>query len=220
MDEKRKNVKFWKEISTAMILFGSIARMLFWAAQPFWYQKLMPLPASVNVYWNFIPSMVFIGSYLVILFLWMKIFHQRDLRNLYITVLSILFFFEFVLIAADITLSPEDVSQRVPQGATTLQQAIIVYTGATYLLISLAFLYYGTRIYCQGLTPPNILPHLIILTILCWILLTLRGAFVLWNSTAPWEDSLFWWVDITYFGLLEVLPIVLMLVVFKSAPAQ
>jgi len=148
----------------------------------------------------------------------MKIYHQRDLKNLYITLLFILFFIEVVLIGADIVLFPLPIYQRVPQGVTVMQHAIILYTGITYVLISVAFLYYGIVIYYQDLTPSNVLPHLILFTLLSWFLFTLRGAFVIWNSVTILEDTIFWWVDLAYFGTLEVLPIALMLIVVFKIP--
>jgi len=31
-----------------------------------------------------------------------------------------------------------------------------------------------------------------------------------------WPDEIYWWIDLLYFGLLEVFPLIVMLMIFKG----
>lgn len=90
----------------------------------------------------------------------------------------------------------------------------------------------------------DILPRVKLLTLLCGIIFTLKAFLVIWSSVGDWAVGNYWyyepfsrgrfrstltylcyrWLDLAYYSTLEVLPLVLMMLVFRplqpSQPAQ
>jgi len=113
----------------------------------------------------------------------------------------------------------------VAQPQNPIQLAIALFPGITYILASIAFLYYGLANYCKvnriksrtlrAKMRTVILPRLKILTGLCWSCFTIRGSIEIYLNMQPPPPMIWWWLDLLYYGLLEVLPLVLMLLVFR-----
>jgi len=240
-DAQRKN-RFWRDLFTFLLLNGALIRGIWQVSQPFWYSYYINLPPTINIYFNVIPSFFFMGNYLLILFFWMEVYYSYgtnlvDLKNWFMTIFGFVFLIITFLILFDIWYYPVPRHQKVPRfNESFTRHFMINFLGCCYLIISVCFLYYGIRLYWRFRKVKQrelihrvrsiILPRVKILTSLCWSCFILRSALVIWNATAdfysvtgqvdPWPDDWYWWIDIVYYTLLELMPLFFMLLIFKS----
>jgi len=240
-NEPPKN-RFWRDWFTFLLLNGALTRGIWSVSQPFWYSGYITWPSTINIYFNVIPSFLFMGNYLLILFFWMEVYYSYgtnmvDLKNFFIVLFGSMCLFLTVLILFDIWFYPVPAffSERVPRFNKSVSRLLMInFVGACYVVISISFLYYGIRLYWRFRSVQQrelihkvravILPRVKILTGLCWSCFIIRGALVIWNATSDffstngkgWPDEIFWWVDFIYYSLLEIMPLFFMLLIFKS----
>eukprot|EP01128_Nolandella_sp_AFSM9_P000373 TRINITY_DN10533_c0_g1_i1.p1 TRINITY_DN10533_c0_g1~~TRINITY_DN10533_c0_g1_i1.p1 ORF type:complete len:332 (+),score=39.24 TRINITY_DN10533_c0_g1_i1:152-1147(+) len=226
---------FWQLSVSGLLLLGCFARMSFWIMQPLVFSEVIDLPTDVNFYWNMIPSYLFFSCYLVILFLWVEIYHKNaaavprfvNFHAIYGGVLAAMYCSLLALIVADLA-SPSNSPKYSPVPmAETLYRELMVYSVASlYLMVTAGFVVYGLLFYCryqgQGRQPllqkmrEAVLPRLRNLTIFVTIIFTARASLTLSTHLMHVPQSTFTWLDLAYFGPLEVFPLVLMMLIFRT----
>jgi len=162
--------------------------------------------------------------------MWIEIYHSSnghftDVRPIYIYLCSVMFVVVTILIVGDIVTNPLSPTQKVPVPVSLLEKALFYLDTGMYLLASLGYLIYGARFWCRLSTPNTqpllskmrrkVLPRVIILTVLCTGCFILRGFVTLYFVFVPLPDVEYWWMDPVYFGCLEILPLCLMLSIFR-----
>jgi hypothetical protein len=110
-----------------------------------------------------------------------------------------------------------------PDIQTPFQRAIWFFDAGLYVLSALGFLLYGGRFYFKfsrerkpllAKMRQTVLPKVKYLTLMLSLCFLIRGGMTLSNGISNWTNGL-WWIDLVYYALLEVIPIVLMLLILR-----
>lgn len=176
---------------------------------------------------------MFLSCYILILFLWAEIYHeveptkQKRLQIIYFGIQAVLYTIVGVLFLVDILTTRSEYKSQVEIGSPP-ERAVMVIDAILYIVTALAFLIYGIGFYYK-FTRVNrallvkmrhgILPKVKYFTALCSLCFFVRGGMTLSNAISNWP-SYFWWFDICYYMLLEVVPICLMLLILRAKNAQ
>lgn len=181
------------------------------------------------------PAYIFISCYLIILFLWIEIYH--DISGSYSSILRPIFFISqgliytivIVLNVLNIILYKSDKDKKPKTFEMVVEspfeKALHIFLAVLYSLSAFGFLIYGLCFYCNITREKKplllrfrqtVLPKIRNLTILCSICFLIRGALTLWNGIEDWPRGK-WWVDPLYYFLLEILPILLMMIVLRPS---
>jgi len=207
-----------------------LVELFFWIFQPFAMSGIVHVPYIMSFYLEAYAVVPFLGSYLVILFIWMEVYHgKRDrpvkLYRYYIFIMLILIFTQIGLFLYDIFTI--DKKQLIPRGgflsdrASLPQMVWLFLSSGVYFLISLLYCLYGIRIYCRfsqfksGVIASkleNILPRLKLTTAFIWIFFTLRFLIVTLADIANWNIT--WWSNFLFYFFLDLLPILVLLYTF------
>jgi len=225
---------FWRNIFTIMMILGTFCRATFWFIQPFHVSKLLEIHKLINAYWSIFPGLFICTDYLVILFLWIQIYHSNednpiDIKPYFLYILGIIYMISFSLMLGDfITFAQPKGDTKIPTYESPLQRTIILFMASLYLLASLGYVGYGVRFYqrlsrrplLQVKVKTDILPRVVVITILCGVCFTLRAILVIVDSyfdlfmKLVGNSDFYWWLDPAYYIPLEILPLLLMLKLF------
>jgi len=226
---RKAHQNYWQKFFAIFLLTGAVSRLVFFAIQPFVYEGAVPrLDPKLNIYLNTIPTFPILSCYVVVLFLWAELYHSDsdsppNTRKYFGFVMSAIYFVLVALIVCDFILMPVLPQEKIPLATTLLETIIFTYTGALYIAVSIGFALYGYRFYVRfsdvpslmGVVKFELLPRVKLLASLCVVIFTIRGACVIWDTYSPWPAE-WWWVDLVYYTLLEVVPIILMLRILKA----
>jgi len=165
--------------------------------------------------------------------MWIEIYHTKtdeptDLRQAFIVVAVISYLVVAALVVADSVKFPESswITLHVPK--TPVQQGLFGFAAVGYLAVSLLFLFYGIRVYMKFKATllhrvsaatkmsAQVLPRIMVLTVLSACIWTTRSILALWVVIKPWDDAYTWWIDLLNYTLLEVVPLSLMMAVFRQ----
>jgi len=186
---------FWRIVFTTMIFIGSFSRASFWFVQPFHVSKMIELNPVVNAYWAVFPGLFICTDYLVILFLWIQIYHSAEdnpvnMKPYFLYIIGIMYMVSFSLMIGDFITSTGKDHQKVISFDNTLQKSLVLFMASLYLMGSIGYVVYGIRFYLRLTRRPlllskvktNILPRVLIVTALCGICFTTRAVLVLLDS--------------------------------------
>jgi len=227
---------FWRVAFTSMIFIGSITRGSFWFVQPFHVSGMFVLNQLVLNYWAMFPGLFICTDYLVILFLWIQIYHGTeenpvDMKPQFLFLTGIMFLIAFSLMIGDFITTTNSDKQVVITYNTTLQQTMVLFVASMYLLGSIGYMVYGMRFYLRLSRRPflidkiknKILPRVLIVSSICGICFTTRAILVLLDSFFNIfsghqgdrdRQEFYWWFDPVYYIPLEIAPLILMLKLF------
>jgi len=228
---------FWRLVFITMLFIGASSRAVFWFIQPFYMSEMIVINSKVNAYWAVLPGLFIFTDYLVILFLWIQIYHSDeettlDIKPYFIYIASLVYGVALSLMIADFIIYPVSPFQPVPKFDTTLSRTLILFVATVYLLASIGYIFYGIRFYRRLANRPllyknNILPRVLAVTALCGICFVVRAVLVLLDSffgvfTADSESEMefYWWFDMAYYIPLEIGPLMLMLKLFTPPQTQ
>jgi hypothetical protein len=170
---------------------------------------------------------------MLILFLWAEIYHdlgpehERRKQLLYFGIQAVLYTGVAITFIVDVaTQKPTHYGQV--QVDSSLEKSVMVIDAVLYILTALGYLVYGIGFYYK-FTRVNrallvkmrrtILPKVKYLTALCSLCFFVRGGLTLSNAVSNWPNQ-FWWFDLFYYGLLEILPVILMLFILRAKASQ
>eukprot|EP01129_Flabellula_baltica_P008558 TRINITY_DN3411_c0_g1_i2.p1 TRINITY_DN3411_c0_g1~~TRINITY_DN3411_c0_g1_i2.p1 ORF type:complete len:186 (-),score=10.56 TRINITY_DN3411_c0_g1_i2:27-584(-) len=165
---------------------------------------------------NIFPSFLFIADYIVILFLWIETIsenlHNHRKRNFFIIVSLILF---VSLVMFTIYIIEDEESVR-----TKILDVIFVYVAGLYVIVSVAFIINGILMSFVNSTYKAYLiyPRVKVMTGIVVFFFLIRAAFGM--SNLLFANTLFpkiyYWFDIVYWTLLEIIPLILMLLILQN----
>jgi len=223
---------FWRNAFTSMMILGSFCRAVFWLIQSFNQSKLIPIHPFINVYWSIFPGLFINTDYLVILFLWIQIYHSNednplDIKPYFLFITGMIYLVAFSLMIGDFVTEPSR-DMKIPTYETLLQKALVLFMACLYLGGSVGYVVYGVRFYqrlsrrplLQVKVKTDILPRVVVMTILCGVCFTLRATLVIMDSVFHffsyfWNPlDFYWWLDPAYYIPLEICPLLLMLKLF------
>lgn len=180
-----------------------------------------------------LPPFLFLSCYILILFLWAEIYHeveptkQKRLQVIYFGQQGVLYGIVGILFLVDILTTRSEYKSQVEIGSPP-ERAVLVIDAILYIATALAFLVYGIGFYYK-FTRVNrallvkmrhgILPKVKYFTALCSLCFFVRGGMTLSNAISNWP-SYFWWFDMCYYLLLEIVPICLMLLILRAKNTQ
>lgn len=213
----------------------NIARGVAFYLQPFVRHHEIIIPNYINIVIGSMPAYIFISCYLIILFLWIEIYH--DISGSYSSILRPIFFISQGLIYTIVIVlnilnvllykrgkdKNPNIFEMVVE--SPFEKALHIFLAVLYSLSAFGFLIYGSCFYCNITREKKplllrfrqtVLPKIRNLTILCSICFLFRGALTLWNGIQDWPRGK-WWVDPLYYSLLEILPILLMMIVLRPS---
>lgn len=236
--QKTQNLRLLWQITFFIGLVAGILMRAVWCfLQPFVLEEMIAVPNLVNLLMQTIPSFLFFSCYLIILFLWAEIYHTIHspgsvdilrLRPIYFGTQGFMYAVVIVLELVDRFAYPNMGPCPKPDIHTPMQRAIWFFDASLYLISALGFLIYGGRFYftfSRDRKPllakmrNTVLPKVKYLTIMLSICFLIRGGMTLSNGITNWTNSL-WWIDLVYYAVLEVLPIVLMLLILRPTTQQ
>lgn len=170
---------------------------------------------------------------MLILFLWAEIYHdvsqemQIKMQRIYFGIQGVLYGLITILFVVDVFTTKSEYKAQV-EIVSGPEIAVMVIDSTLYIATALAFIIYGIGFYYK-FTRVNrallvkmrqtILPKVKYFTALCSLCFLVRGGLTLSNSVSNWPRN-FWWFDLCYYGLLEIVPIILMLFILRAKTSQ
>lgn len=209
------------------------ARSVFFYIVPFNSSQIFHIPNKAAFVLGTMPPFLFLSCYILILFLWAEIYHeidvnsQKKLQLIYFGTQGLLYGLVVILFLVDIFTTPSEYKSQVEIGSPP-ERAVMVIDASLYIVTALAFLVYGICFWYK-FTHVNrallvkmrhsILPKVKYFTALCSLCFLVRGGLTLSNAISNWP-SYFWWFDLCYYLLLEIVPICMMLLILRAKGAQ
>ncbi|KAH3757646.1 DUF1084 domain-containing protein [Pelomyxa schiedti] len=191
------------------------------------------IPHAVNSLLNYIPSYIYFSCYFIVLMCWAEIYHSKLststkfthklLQFILVSVNCLLYLFLISLVCAYTADVVEDGSI-----GDSLTSALIWMTVSIYFILAGGFLMYGCLILYKLLSQHNfggsptaraVLPRVTALTLMCTCCFVTRAVLMIVTMNDTVSES-YWWVDISYYLGLEILPLILMLVLLRVQSSQ
>jgi hypothetical protein len=223
----------WQYTFSIALLLGIATRAVFFYIVPFNSAKLINIPNKANFVLGTLPPFLFLSCYMLILFLWAEIYHdvsaelQIRMQHIYFGIQAVLYGLVAILFIVDIFTTKSEYKAQV-EIVSGPEIAVMVIDATLYIVTALAFLVYGIGFYYK-FTRVNrallvkmrhtILPKVKYFTALCSLCFLVRGGLTLSNAVSNWPMN-FWWFDLGYYGLLEIVPIILMLFILRAKTSQ
>jgi len=243
---RRVNSKmnFWQITFIFFLTIGSLLRLVNWCIKLLQSQQV-DIGNNLTqraIFYLFVSSEPFIlGAYLDILFLWAYVydtiqyeFHgdtELKFRILLISVVGFIIAVFLSLWIVDLIKFPVEKDKSIDM-ANVCQQYLITFTGACYILAGISFAYKGLRFYyffkTSDTTMPlyyeyakkqqeeQILPRIKYITVICALCFGIRGVLSILNAIYTVPSNLYWFMDLPFWGFLEVLPLTLMLFILQK----
>eukprot|EP01087_Luapelamoeba_hula_P011024 TRINITY_DN2960_c0_g1_i1.p1 TRINITY_DN2960_c0_g1~~TRINITY_DN2960_c0_g1_i1.p1 ORF type:complete len:306 (+),score=44.15 TRINITY_DN2960_c0_g1_i1:159-1076(+) len=218
----------WQRLFHPVLMTGAAMRIAFFVLQALIRENQAgKFSNSANNIFNVFPSFLFFTAYLIVLWLWVDIYHKNPLTVCGLPVLQPLFWFlssimyvilTVLLVLVGVLSNDQDNIDSVAATDPT-EKILMVYLAAAYLVTSLGYLIYGVAIYRRlsantttfDRTRWKIVRRVLVLTSLVVICFSLRAALV--TADAFYGLSRRWWFDGVYFTVLEIAPLLLMMVI-------
>lgn len=234
----RQALRFGLNLCFYLCVFvGAICRFFYFIAivgfrEDWWSADHLALFALIDV-----PTLFFLTAYSIVLFYWADLYHSKRQSRIFstdvllgigIAVNTIAYVLCLVFLWIDVFVftNQAGVSSRDIDGAATLtwaEQGVNIIITLFYVAFSIAYLVYGWQAVSLFREVPAVTPErravlrrliLMVTTIpLCFFIrtpITFIGMF--------WSFSSLWWFDLPYYGLLEILPLLIMMYVLLYRP--
>ena len=216
----------WKIAFFVFVILGSTLRGCWALFDPLMLQGSMHISNRTDLFLDFCPSVLFFSCYVVLLFLWVELYHYpargsgmriHRLRVHLLIVLALMFGVFGVLFILDAVLYSSP-SVPISGPANIVERILILYTAAIYVICCVAFSVYGLLVLVPlwrsqgglGFSPKrrDMLLRLLGLTMLIMCIFALRAAMVFIGFFANW--SFVSYFDLLYYLTCEICPILIM----------
>jgi hypothetical protein len=219
-----------------VLLIGVLLRGVFFFMEPFVWNDDVDLSHWHNVFFvlNTLPTILFFTCYLVLLFLWIVIFHSKlapaatrqgveistgGFRNAFILINACMYSFMFALFGVDYFETTRNPSSA--NGILTPSEEIVVLGCAViYVGLAVSFVVYGLlfwitlrRLRLSALRRA-IMQKVGRLTALVAICFTTRTIMIIVAAVSTLLDE--WYLDVVYYGILELIPLGLTLLILQT----
>jgi len=237
----KQNTLHWNNLFYLLLCVGCTTRGVYMISQYLieessTIRNIPDLNAIENVL-NSIPSFIFFSAYLIILFRWAIIYHNSyEMSFIKFAHVKVLFYFinmfmytvVFTLYFLDAAVFPGGTEYCGFVTSTVVEQITYGFCAVMYLLTSLGFVLYTVRITRKFRYLPSrnnakedVSVRLQRFTILVLIVFCARAILILYTNFWYTDFSLdYWYVDVLYYLLLEIIPLGLMFVILKIHPTK
>eukprot|EP01095_Lingulamoeba_sp_RSL-Kostka_P000658 TRINITY_DN1093_c0_g3_i2.p1 TRINITY_DN1093_c0_g3~~TRINITY_DN1093_c0_g3_i2.p1 ORF type:complete len:353 (-),score=17.43 TRINITY_DN1093_c0_g3_i2:2-1060(-) len=238
--KKRKKHKYRPFIVILLfggsIFLGSLFRIIYFSGQAINYSREFK-----NTYHFYIftlidfPTAFYLSTYTILLLFWIRIyylekrnFNDRDLFVLICWIINVIIYglFLFCLLVDFFIYNKSYGDEKSEsyfgtQSVSWPEQLVTSFIGFCYFLFSICFLFFGVPLY-RGVQGLSMLPQqkrversFRIIAIFIPICFLLRTPVLIISLYTPLSND-FWWFDILYYSLLEVLPMGLVILCLQS----
>lgn len=215
--------ELWKVFFFLFVIFAAVLRGLWALFDPLMLMKTVQISNRTDLFLDLFPSILFFACYLILLFLWVELYHYparaglriHSLRFHLFFVLGLMFCIFGVLFVVDLVVFDSSwVSIAGP--ANIVERILILYIATLYLVTCVAFTVYGLLVLVPLWRSPtgssakrrDMLLRLLGLTMLIMVIFLVRAAFVFIGFFSNWSFVAYF--DLLYYVTCEVLPIVTM----------
>jgi Ni,Fe-hydrogenase I cytochrome b subunit len=221
--------KRWQLIFHPIFLLGTAARAAFFFLQPFIIENSIQLPSGVNFMLNSLPSWFFFTDYLIILFLWVDIYHSTRTKEPAKNGLNPLFWFLNAAMWASVSVLYflDILVMEKKNSLNPLEETLVILGATVYILTSLAFLIYGTSIYMRlahqvttSVYGQVLLWKIQIMTTMVSVVFFCRATIMLLVAFVFPSFTTYWWFGIAYYLSLEWFPLLVMLGILHIVSTQ
>jgi len=227
---------FWKMLFYPSLFVGCLMRTIFFVLQPLVLEDAIEMVNSLNIVLDYFPSFVFFSAYLVIMLNWAEIYHNsiemsstqfRYLKPIFFIFIGFLYTSIIALFVCDLLLSP---NQYIPESKlqTDIEEIIALYDAVLYIPTSVGFIVYCIRIMRKisqvrdhSRAKIEVSQRIQKFTILVCFVFCVRSVICLWvvlSGSPPISTK--WWFTTTYFVVLEILPLALMINILRLHPKK
>jgi len=236
---------FWQVTFIVFLTLGTLLRTCNWCIKLLQSQDvdIGDILTQRTIFYLFeVPNPFLLGAYLDLLCLWSYVYDtiqyefrgdsEIKFRVILMLLVGVIFGVFISLFLVDLILFPTDNNQNLIVFANVCQQAVTMFSACCYILLGFGFAYKGLRFYwffkTSDTTMPlyyeyakkqqedNILPRIKHITILCALCFSLRGVLTLLRAVINIPTQVYWFIFLPYWGILEVLPLTLMLFILKK----
>eukprot|EP01116_Phalansterium_solitarium_P025029 TRINITY_DN9383_c0_g1_i1.p1 TRINITY_DN9383_c0_g1~~TRINITY_DN9383_c0_g1_i1.p1 ORF type:complete len:289 (+),score=38.90 TRINITY_DN9383_c0_g1_i1:73-939(+) len=226
--------KRWQSWFHFFLCLGSAVRCGFWALQPFVMEGTVRISDPVNTMLNMMPSFLYFSDYLIILFLWVEIYHNETSQTDVMQMRTVFFVFSiltYVVVVALLVINYVFHNSEYTDyvGVHTLTEKLIMMLDVSlYLSLAFGFLIYGFLIWRRVVvgTPilrqstKSVLRKIQLITAIVSLCFMVRAGIVIWETFYMPNFSSYWYTDLAYFVGLEFIPLLLMLFVLHREPSR
>lgn len=220
-----------------LMICGCVIRSLFFLMAPFLIEGDVHMHNNVNFLLNELPSFIFFVDYLIVLFLWMEIYHNAHmgskatrrvniLRPIFWIFVILLWFVVGLLFALDFTVAK---TQHTKVSSTTnpVETTLLVLDGTMYIVTTIGFVIYGVSIYrtlsrmlLMTATTSRVMRRIQVITLMVAVCFNIRAIFVLWAAVPDADFYTNWWFDGVFFFFGEWIPLLLLLLILHRDPRR
>jgi hypothetical protein len=215
----------WKVFFFIFVILGSCLRGLWALFDPLMLANTLQLSNRTDLFLNIFPSVLFFSCYLILLFIWVELYHYpvrgrmriHHLRVHLWVVLGVMFAIFLVLFLVDLIVFPSKLVS-ISSPSNVVERILILFVAAIYVITCVAFTVYGFLV----LVPlwrtkggadsagkrRDMLLRLLALTMLIMIIFLVRAAMVFIGYFSNWSFISFF--DLLYYVTCEILPIFMM----------
>jgi len=221
----------WQWIFYPLFLTGCFVRATFFVLQPLIIEDIITLDNQLNFLLNSLPSLLFFSDYLIILFLWAEIYHNIHgsnhakivlLRPVFIAVTVSMYSCAFILYIIDFVHEKPTSNSSVAYDSNRTEFVLSLFVISFYFFTSLAFLFYGIRIYSKfqkflashSKIRRQIMRKIFSITLLVSGCFFLRVVIVTYGTIENLSEL--WWFDGCYFFFLEWFPLTMMMYILHG----
>jgi hypothetical protein len=221
---KPQKNKTLRNIFNFFLIIASVMRTVFFLLQALVVVKeIAKYPYFVDAALNVMPTLLFFTSYWIMLLLWALIYHGRYHYNSTFVDKSVPLFvtINFAMYSAVITTlvinskESENFDPANPKEASTFVIVALAVIAFCYLMTAIAAYFYGVRFYrifVQHVAA--IAKRILQLTLFFGSIFLIRTVIVTYGIFD--NISKFFWFDLVYYILLELLPLHIMLILLQK----
>jgi len=226
----------------AAFIIGISLRLISFVMAPFVQEEILVLANSINFFIMTIPAFFLFSAYIIVLFFWGEIYKEEKqnlvegkMKIAVIVINVFMFTVLFVLYLLDILKEPghftTNSASKTASPSSAYEIVIQIFAAALYVLVSFAFFVYGYYIFqkadksnqanqsgnnliVEGFSKRRRLRRKIgFIAVSVMATFFMRAGFTLANIFSSDIGSV-WWLDLVYYSLLEISPLILMLGTF------
>lgn len=232
----------WQKSFMIISLCGCIGRVAYFALAIPMRESKLAMPSHVMFVLNSAPAFLFFICYLIVLFVWIELFHTmnktdlkdpsfkiRTMRPVFMTIVVLIWLTVFILYVLDFTYFDSH-PLEVSVSTNLAEMTIIAFVALLYFVTAFAFLVYGTRFYAElrrtgakvftvQSRRQRIVLEVQIITMVFTLCFLVRGGLTIWQIFTSEALSAVWFSDLLYFGMLELLPMTMLVVILRPRQA-
>jgi hypothetical protein len=214
----------WKMGFFLFVILGSAMRGCWAVFDPMMLDNSIVISNRTDLFLNLFPSCLFFGCYIVLLMLWVELYHYplrsgggmriHHLRVHLWFILGAMMGIFLVLFLIDALVFPSSY-KRISTATNVVERILILYLASLYIITCVAFSVYGGLVLVPLCRKPerrrDTVLRILGLTMLIMLIFLVRAAMVFIGFFANW--SIVSYFDLVYYFSCEILPIFFMFLI-------